>query len=82
MVALAGAPSQNSSIKYPTIGRSEALDAQTPSDRLVQNLNPNFNAVRHQTTMKLIPRMALEGSPLLTLAQQGAEAANHVIVAE
>jgi hypothetical protein len=34
MVALAGAPSHSSSSRYHTIGRSEALDAQTPSDRL------------------------------------------------
>jgi hypothetical protein len=49
---------------------------------LVQNLNPDLNVVRLQTIMKLIQRMAPESSPLLALAQQGAEAANHVIAAE
>jgi hypothetical protein len=35
MVATTGAPSQNSFSRYPTIGRSEASDARTPSNRLV-----------------------------------------------
>jgi hypothetical protein len=82
MVAPVGVPSQNSSIRYPTIGRSEASDAQTPSDRLAQNLNPDFNVVRLQTIMELIQRMTPEGSPLLALAQQGAKATNHVKAAE
>jgi hypothetical protein len=82
MVAPAGAPLQNSSTRYPTIGRSEASDAQTPNDRLVQNLNLDFNIVRLQTIMESIQRMAPEGSPLHVLAQQGAEAANHVIAVE
>jgi hypothetical protein len=32
--------------------------------------------------MQSIQRMTLEGSPLLALAQQGDEAANHVIAAK
>jgi hypothetical protein len=46
MVASAGAPSHNSSSRYPTIGRSEASDARTPSDGMIWNLNPDFNVVR------------------------------------
>jgi hypothetical protein len=38
--------SHNSSNRYPTIGRSEASDARTPSGNLVQNLNLDFNAIR------------------------------------
>jgi hypothetical protein len=36
----------HSSSGYPTIGRSEASDVRTPSTRLIQNMNPDFNAVR------------------------------------
>jgi hypothetical protein len=79
MVAPAGAPSNNSSSRYPTIGRSEAFDARTPNDRMIQNLNLDFNVVRLQPIMKSIQRMAPEGSILVALAQQGAEAANYVI---
>jgi hypothetical protein len=79
MVAPTGAPSQNSSSRYPTIGRSEASDAWTSNDRLVQNLSPNFNAVLLQTIMELIQHMAPEGSLLIALAQQQVEVANHVI---
>jgi hypothetical protein len=46
MVALDGDQARNSSSGYPTIERSEASDARTPSAGLVQNLNPDFNAVR------------------------------------
>jgi hypothetical protein len=46
MVAPNGDRSSNRSRGYPTIGKSEMSDAQTPSSGLVQNLNPNFNAVR------------------------------------
>jgi hypothetical protein len=46
MVALNGDRSSNSSSKYPTIGRSEASDAQTTSGGLARNMNPDFNAVR------------------------------------
>jgi hypothetical protein len=75
-------PSHNSSNKYPTIGRSEASDAQTPSDRLVRNLNPEFNTVWLQTIMESIQCMTPEGSSLVVLAQQGDEATGQVIVAE
>jgi hypothetical protein len=64
---------------YPTIGRSEASDARTPSTRLIRNLNPNFNVVRVQAFMETIQRMAPDGSPLALLAQQRAEAANLVV---
>jgi hypothetical protein len=82
MLTPARVPSQNNSSRYPTIRRSEASDVQTPSNRLARNLKQNFNTVRLQTIMESIQCMAPEGSPLLALAQQGAEAANHVIVAE
>jgi hypothetical protein len=81
MVAPNGDRSRNSSSGYPTIGRSETSDVQTPSTGLVQNLNSDFNAVRIQAIMETIKRMVPDGSPLALLAQQGAEAAN-LIVAE
>jgi hypothetical protein len=71
-------PRHNSS-GYPTIGRSEASDARTPSIGLIQNLNLDFNAIRVQAIMETIQRMAPDGSPLALLAQQGAEAANLVV---
>jgi hypothetical protein len=46
MVAPNGDRSRNSSSGYPNIRRSETSDAQTPSARLVQNLNPDFNVIR------------------------------------
>jgi hypothetical protein len=46
---------------------------------LVQNLNPYFNAIRVQAIMETIQRIALDGSPLALLAQQGVEAANLVV---
>jgi hypothetical protein len=79
MVAPNENPSRNSSSRFFTIGRSETSDAQTPSAGLVQNLNPYFNVVRLQTILESIQRIAPEGSPLMTLAQQGAEAANLVV---
>jgi hypothetical protein len=69
----------NSCSGYATIGRSEATDAQTPSARLVWNLNPDFNAVRVQAIMEIIQCMAPDGSRLALLAQQGAEAVNLVV---
>jgi hypothetical protein len=69
----------NSSSGYRTIGRSETSGAQTPSAGMVQNLNPYFNAIRVQAIMETIQRMALGGSPLALLAQQGAEATNLII---
>jgi hypothetical protein len=46
MVASNGDRLHNNSSKFPTIRRSEASDARTPSGGLVWNLNPDFNAVR------------------------------------
>jgi hypothetical protein len=43
--------------------------AQTLSAGLVQNLNPDFNAVRVQAIMGTIQRIAPDGSPLALLAQ-------------
>jgi hypothetical protein len=79
MVAPNGDRSHNSSNRYPTIGRSEASDARTPSDGLVWNLNLDFNAVRVQVIMETIQRMAPDGSRLAVLARQGAEATNLVV---
>jgi hypothetical protein len=67
MAAPNGDLSHNSSSGYPTIGRSEASDAQTPSTGLVQNLNSDFNAIRVQAIMETIQRMAPDGSPLALL---------------
>jgi hypothetical protein len=80
MVALNGDRSHNNSSKYPTIRRSEASDARTPSAGLIWNLNPDFNAVLVQAIMETIQRMAPDGSPLVALAQQGAKVANLVVV--
>jgi hypothetical protein len=60
---------RHSSNGYPTIGRSEASDARTPSTGLIRNLNLNFNVVRVQAIMETIQRMAPDGSPLALLAQ-------------
>jgi hypothetical protein len=79
MVAPDGDQARNSSSGYPTIGRSEASDAQTPSVELVRNLNSDFNAVRVQAIMETIQRIASNDSPLALLAQQGAKAANLVV---
>jgi hypothetical protein len=70
---------RHSSSGYPTIRRSEASDARTPSTGLIWNLNPDFNVVRVQAIMETIRRMAPNGSPLAVLAQQGVEAVNLVI---
>jgi hypothetical protein len=58
----------HSSSGYPTIERSEASDARTPSTGLIRNLNPDFNVVRVQAIMETIQRMAPDGSPLTLLA--------------
>jgi hypothetical protein len=79
MVAPVGGPSHNSSNRYPIIGRSEVSDARTPNDKTIQNLNPDFNVIHLQTIMESIKRMAHEGSPLVALAQHGAEAVNFFI---
>jgi hypothetical protein len=81
MVAPNGDSSHNSSSRYPTIRRSEAYNARTPNDGMIQNLNLDFNAIQLQTIMESIQRITLEGSPLIALAQQGAEVAN-IIVAQ
>jgi hypothetical protein len=69
MVTPNGDRSRNSSIEYPTIGRSEMSDAQIPSVGLVQNLNPDFNVVRVQAIMETIQRMIPDGSSLALLTQ-------------
>jgi hypothetical protein len=46
---------------------------------MIHNLNLDFNAMWLQTIMESIQCMAAEGSPLVTLAEQGAEAANFII---
>jgi hypothetical protein len=79
MVAPDGDRACNSSSGYPTIGRSKATDAQTPSAGLVQNLNPDFIDVQVQVIMETIQHMAPNGSPLALLAQQGAEAVNLIV---
>jgi hypothetical protein len=79
MVAPNEDQSRHSSSGYPTIGRSEASDAQTLSTGLIRNLNPDFNVVRVQAIMETIQRMAPDSSPLALLAQQGAEAVNLVV---
>jgi hypothetical protein len=80
MVAPNGDRSSNTSSRYPTIGRSEASDAQKPSGGLAQNLNPDFNVVWVQAIMETIQHMTLDGSPLAVLAQQGDEAANLIVI--
>jgi hypothetical protein len=80
MVAPNDDQSHNNSSRYPTIRRSEASDARIPSGSLVQNLNPDFNAVQVQAIMETIQRMTLDDSPLAVLAQKGAEATNLVVV--
>jgi hypothetical protein len=40
---------------------------------LAQNLNPDFNAVRIQTIMEIIQRIAPDGSPLLFWLNKGLE---------
>jgi hypothetical protein len=75
MVAPIGARSQNNSSRYPTIRGSEVSDARTPNERLVRNLNPDFNTVWLQTIMESIQCMVPEGSPLVALAQQWTKAA-------
>jgi hypothetical protein len=68
-VALNDDRSSNTSNRYPTIRRSEASDARTPSGGLAQNLNSDFNVVRVQAIMETIQCMAPDGSPLAVLTQ-------------
>jgi hypothetical protein len=69
MVGPARGDSQNSSSRYPIIRGSEASDARTPSSRVIQNLNPDFNVVWLQTVIESIERMVPQDSPLVALAQ-------------
>jgi hypothetical protein len=57
MVGPVRAASHNSSSRYPTIRGSEASDTRTPSNRIVQNLNLDFNSVRFQTIMESLQLM-------------------------
>jgi hypothetical protein len=68
MVAPNGDRSHNNSSRYLTIGRLEASNARTPRAGLVQNLNPDFNAMRVQAIMENIQWMTPDGSPLAILA--------------
>jgi hypothetical protein len=79
MVAPNRDPLHNSSSRYPNIGRSETFDARTPNDGMIWNLNPDFNTIWLYTIIESIQRMAPEGSPLIALAQQGAEVVNVVV---
>jgi hypothetical protein len=79
MMAPTGRPSHNISSRYPTIERSEASDVRTPNNGMIWNLNLDFNVMRLQTIMDSIQWMAHEGSPIVALAQQRAEAMNYVI---
>jgi hypothetical protein len=79
MVALNGDPSHNISSRYPTIGRLKASDARTPNDGMIRNLNLDLNTIRLQTIIESIQRMTPECSPLVALAQQGADVANAVV---
>jgi hypothetical protein len=46
---------------------------------MIPNLNPDFYTIQLKTIMESIQRMTPEGSPLVALAQQGAEVANFVV---
>jgi hypothetical protein len=81
MVGAVRGNSQNGSSKYLTIGGSEASDAQTPSNNAIQNLNPDFDAVRLQTIMESIQQTVPHDSPLIALAEQGVEGAGNIIAA-
>jgi hypothetical protein len=48
------------------------------NDGMIQNLNLDFNVMRFQTIMETIQCMTPEGSPIVALALQRAEAANYV----
>jgi hypothetical protein len=74
--------SQNSSSRYPTIRGSKVFDVRTLSNKVVWNLNPDFHAVRLQTITESIQCMVPQDSPLVALAQQGAEAVGQIVTAE
>jgi hypothetical protein len=82
MVGHSRVDSRNNSSKYPMIRGSMMSDAQTPSNRVVQNINPDFNAVQPQTILESIQCMTHQDSPVATLVQQGAEAVVQITVAE
>jgi hypothetical protein len=82
MVGPARLDSRNSSSKYPTIRGSVSSDARTPNNRVVRNLNSDFKAIRLQTIMELIQRLAPQDSPLVALAQQRAEAVVQIAAAK
>jgi hypothetical protein len=44
-------------------------------------MNSDFNAVRIQTIMESIQRMIPQDSPIVALAQQGAEAVGQIVAA-
>jgi hypothetical protein len=72
----------NSSSKYLKIKGSRASDALSPSNRVVQNLNLDFNIIRHHSIGESIQHLTPQGSPLVALAQQGAEHVVQIIAAE
>jgi hypothetical protein len=82
MVGPIRAPSQNSSNRYPTIRGSEPSDAQRPNNRVIRNLNPDFNAIRLQTIIESIQCMVPQDSPLVALARHGAEVVGQIVTAE
>jgi hypothetical protein len=67
--------------RYPIISGSEASDVRTPSNRVIWNLNLDFNVVRLQTIMESIKCIVPQDSPLVTLAQQGVEAVGQIVAA-
>jgi hypothetical protein len=82
MVGPARAPSRKSSSRNPTIRGSEASDLWTPSNRVIQNLNPEFNVVRLQTIIVSIQCIVPQFSPLVTLALDGVEAVSQIVATE
>jgi hypothetical protein len=66
MVAPNGDRSNNTSSRYPTVGRSDASDARIPSGGLVRKLNPDVNAVWVHTIIETIQCMAPDAPPLLS----------------
>jgi hypothetical protein len=61
---------------------SDTSDVRTPSNRVIQNFNPDFNTFRLQTIMKSIQCMVPQDSPLLALAQQVVEAVGQIVVVQ
>jgi hypothetical protein len=73
---------RNSSSRYPTIRVSETSDARTPSNRVVRNLNPDFNIIWLQTIMESIQRLVPQDSPLVALIQQGVETMGQIVATQ